>query len=366
MSTNINRRVRLVLNVVIPLLFAFVVGAIFALVAGYNPVTVYTTIFQSGLGSVGGIMQSLGFATPLMMTGIAIAFAFKAGIWNLGVEGQLYIGAMATALIGGGYFGFSEMGLPSWLHISIALLFGAIFGVLYACIPAALKAYLGVNEVVTTIMLNYAATYFTTYLVKCHFQGSATYDSTEMIMRSATIQKLNVNYRVTWAVFIGIAIVLIVWFIQRKTKFGYEISAIGRQLEFSEAAGMRVKKKIFIMFMISGAIAGIAGGTEMLGVNKQFTPNFSTNPGLGWQGYFICVLSRQHPIAVLIIAFIFGVFRYGSIALQSQVGLQLDLLNIVQGSLIIFYSIQYLDPAKRFRIWRHKLATADADPAKLS
>lgn len=349
MSNNLNRRIRTLLNVLLPLLFAFTVGAIFALIAGYNPLVVYSTIFKSSFGSLGGIMQSLGFATPLMMTGIAIAAAFKAGIWNLGVEGQLYIGAMATALVGGGYFGFAEMGLPSWLHITIALVAGAVFGMLYACIPAALKAYLAVNEVVTTIMLNYAATHFTTYLVKVHFQGSATYDSTNMVMRSAVIQKLNVNYRVTWALFIAIAIILIIWFIQRKTKFGYEISAIGRQLEFSEAAGMRVKKKIFIMFMISGAIAGIAGGTEMLGVNKQFTPNFSTNPGLGWQGYFICVLSRQNPLAVLIIAIIFGAFRYGSIALQSEIGLPLDLLNIVQGSLIIFYSIQYLNPAKRFR-----------------
>ncbi len=363
MNIKTSKRVCSVLNVIIPLFFSFMIGAIFASIAGYNPLVVYSTIFKSSFGSYGGIMQSLGFATPLMMTGIAIAFAFKAGIWNLGVEGQLYIGAMAAALVGGGYFGISELNLPPWLHITLAILAGALFGTLYACIPAALKAYLGVNEVVTTIMLNYAATYFTTYLVKCHFQGSATYDSTQMIMRTAMIAKLDRSYRVTWALFIGIAIVLIVWFIQRKTKFGYEISAIGRQLEFSEAAGMRVKKKIFIMFMISGAIAGIAGATEMLGVNKQFTPNFSTNPGLGWQGYFICVLSAQNPIAVLIIAVIFGAFRFGSIALQSQIGLPLDLLNIVQGSLIIFYSIKYLNPAKLVRKAKEKKLTGQQTPA---
>lgn len=333
------------INVVIPLFLAFLVGAFFALMAGYNPLDVYFQIFAEGFGSLGGIMQSLGFATPLIMTGVATAFAFKSGIWNIGVEGQLYIGAMATALIGGGYFGIAELNLPSYVIIPLALLCGVFFGSLYACIPAAMKAYLGINEVVTTIMLNYAATYFTTYLVKCHFQGSATYDSTEMIMSSAVIQKFNPSYRVTWAIFLAIAIIVIIWFIQSKTKFGYEVNAIGRQLEFSEAAGMRVKKKIFIMFLISGAIAGLAGGTEMLGVNKQFTPEFSTNPGLGWQGYYICVLSRQNPIAILIIAIVFGAFRYGSIALQSKIGLPLDLLNIIQGVLILFFSIQYLSPA---------------------
>ena len=334
-----------IINIIIPVFLAFLVGAIFALIAGYNPFEVYFKIFAEGFGSLGGFMQSLGFATPLMLTGVATAFAFKSGIWNIGVEGQLYMGAMATALIGGGYFGIRDMGLPSYVVIPLALFAGVFFGTLFACIPAALKAYLGINEVVTTIMLNYAATYFTTYLVKCHFQGSATYDATEMIMPSAVISKLNPSYRVTWAIFLAIAIVLVIWFIQSKTKFGYEINAIGRQLEFSEAAGMRVKKKIFIMFMISGAIAGLAGGTEMLGVNKQFTPEFSTNPGLGWQGYYICVLSRQNPIAILIIAIIFGAFRYGSIALQSQIGLPLDLLNIIQGVLILFFSIQYLSPS---------------------
>lgn len=353
MSNRTSERVCSVLNVIIPLFFAFLVGAIFALIAGYNPITVYGTILAKGFGSIGGIMQSLGFATPLIMTGIATAFAFKSGIWNIGVEGQLYMGAMATALIGGGYFGIN---LPAGMHVVVALLAGALLGMLFACIPAALKAFLGVNEVVTTIMLNFAATYFTTYLVKCQFQGSATYDSTESILSTAIIPKLDPRYRVTYALFLAIAIVMVIWFVSKRTKFGYEISAIGRQLEFSEAAGMRVKKKIFIMFIISGAIAGLAGGSEMLGVNKQFTPNFSTNPGLGWQGYFICVLSQQNPLAVLIIAIIFGGFRYGSIALQSQIGLPLDLLNIIQGSLILFYSIQYLVPGKKYGFFKPKRA----------
>lgn len=334
------------LNGLIPLFFAFLLGGVFTLIIGYNPLMVYGMIVRNGFGSFGGWMQTLGFATPLMMTGIATAFAFKSGIWNIGVEGQLYMGAMAAALAGGGYFFFG--GLPSVVHIPVAVLLGALCGMLYAVIPALLKAYLSVNEVVTTIMLNYAAAYFTTYLVKGHFQGSETYDATEAVMSTAIIPKLITKYRVTYALFIAIAIILIVWFIIKRTKFGYEISAIGRQLEFSEAAGMRVKRKILLIFLISGAIAGVAGATEILGVNKNFTPNFSTNPGLGWQGYFIAVLARQNPIAVLIIAILFGGFRYGSIAVQSKLGIPLDLLNIIQGSLIIFYSIQYLREDKDY------------------
>ncbi len=344
-----------VLNVLIPLFFAFLVGAVFALIIGYNPLEVYGLIVSRAFGSLTGIMQTLGFATPLMMTGIATAFCFKAGLWNIGVEGQLYMGAMGAALVGGGYFGFGN--LPAGLHMVVAILIGALCGMIYAAVPALLKAYLSVNEVVTTIMLNYAATYFTTYLVKVHFQGSQTFDATEVVMDSAVIPKFASRYRVTWAVILAVVIILIIWFVEKRTKFGYEISAIGRQLEFSEAAGMRVKKKILMIFLISGAIAGIAGATEILGVNKQFTPNFSTNPGLGWQGYFICVLSQRNPIAVLIIALVFGGFRYGSIAAQSSLGVPLDLLNIIQGSLIIFYSIQYVNEnTALFKSLRKKLS----------
>lgn len=342
----IAKQAKAVLNVLIPLIFAFSVGAIFTLIIGYSPFKVYGLIIKNGFGSFGGWMQTLGFATPLMLTGIATAFAFKSGLWNIGVEGQLYMGAIAAAVVGGGYYFFDK--LPGILHLIVAILMGALFGMLYAAIPALLKAFLSINEVVTTIMLNYAAIYFTTYLVKGHYQGSETYDSTEAVMPSAIIPKLMTKYRVTFALFLAIAIILIVWFVVKKTKFGYEISAIGRQLEFSEAAGMRVKKKIILIFLVSGAIAGIAGATEILGVNKNFTPNFSTNPGLGWQGYFIAVLSKQNPIAVLIIAILFGGFRYGSIAVQSTMGIPLDLLNIIQGSLIIFYSIQYLDENKQY------------------
>lgn len=328
------------LNIVIPLLFAFGVGAIFALIIGYNPLKVYGMIIKAAFGTGGGWMQTLGFACPIIMTGIATAFAFKAGLWNIGVEGQLYIGAMAAALVGGGYYFFGD--LPSFLHLPLALLMGMVFGALFALIPAMLKAYLSINEVVTTIMLNYVAIDFTTYLVKAWYQGDQSYDSTYNVMESALIPKLISKYRLTFAIFIAVLIVFIIWFVLRKTRFGYEIGAIGRQLEFSEAAGMRVKRKIIQVFLVSGAIAGIAGATEILGVNKNFTPEFSTNPGLGWQGYFVAVLAKDNPIAVLIVAIIFGGFRYGSIATQSKTGVPLDLLNIIQGALIMFFAIQYV------------------------
>ena len=333
MSDNLKRRSIPVLNAVIPLAFAFALGAIFTMIAGYNPLTVYGLILKTAFTSGGGWMQTLGFACPIILTGIATAFAFQSGLWNIGVEGQLYFGAFAAALVGAGYFGLD-------------------------CIPVGLQMPLSV--VVTTIMLNYIAIELTEFLTKAFFQGDQSYDSTYAIQETAEIPKIMSRYRVSYAIFLAVAIVLVVWFVSRRTSFGYEISAIGRQLEFSEAVGMRVRKKIVLIFLISGAIAGVTGATEVLGVNKNFMPNFSTNPGLGWQGYYVAVLAHNNPLAVLLIAIIFGGFRYGSIAVQSKLGVPLDLLNIIQGALILFYSIKYFHENKE-KIQKH---LKKANPAK--
>ena len=339
-KTKRKERAIFILNTIIPLLFAFLVGAVFALIIGYNPLEVYGVILKGAFSTAGGWMQSLGFACPIIMTGIATAFAFQSGLWNIGVEGQLYIGAFASALVGGGYFFFDAV--PPMLQAPLALVAGALMGMLYGLIPALLKAYLNIDLVVTTIMLNYIAIETTEYLVKAFFQGNQSYDSTYAVMPTAVIPKLMSRYRLTYAIFIAVAVVAAVWFLLRRTRFGYEVGAIGRQLEFSEAVGMRVRKKILLVFLISGAIAGLAGACEILGVNKNFTPNFSTNPGLGWQGYFVAVLAQNNPIAVLLVAIVFGGFRYGSISAQSQLGVPLDLLNIIQGALIMFYAIEYI------------------------
>lgn len=333
------------LNILVPLLLALLVGACFIMIAGYNPLEVYLLIAKTAFTS-DGWMQTLGFSCPIILTGIATAFAFQSGLWNIGVEGQLYCGAFAAALVGAGYFGLDA--IPAFLQMPAALLAGILMGTIYAMIPALLKAYLNVDVVVTTIMLNYIAIEFTEFLTKVFFQGDSTYDATYAVSEAAEIPKIISRYRVTYAIFLAVLVVAIVWFISRKTSFGYEISAIGRQLEFSEATGMRVRKKIIIIFMISGAIAGIAGATEVLGVNKNFTPNFSTNPGFGWQGYYTAVLAHNNPLGVLIIAILFGGFRYGTIAAQSSLGIPLDLVNIIQGTLILFYAIKYISSRSRF------------------
>ena len=335
-----------IVNRIIPLILAFLVGAIFCLVIGYNPLTIYAYILKGAFGSLSGVMQSLGYACPIIMTSLATAFCFKAGVWNIGVEGQLYFGAYAAAIIGAGYYGLDA--IPDVLKMPAALLGGALAGMLYAIIPALLKAYLNIDVVVTTIMFNNIAIGFCNFMCKAWHQSRETsYDSTDYIADAAVIPKFVGKYRATYAIFLALFIAVVIVFIVKKTRLGFEMTCLGRQFEFSEAAGMRAKSKIIIVFMVSGIIAGLAGATEVLGVNKNFIPAFSQNPGLGWEGYYVASLTGSNPFASVIVSIIFGGFRYGSISAQSKLGMPLDLLNIIKSTMILFYAIQYLRPSSK-------------------
>ncbi len=166
------------------------------------------------------------------------------------------------------------------------------------------------------------------------------YAHTEFILESARLAKLDSKYRCTVAIFIALAVWLIMYYILKRTKFGYEINCIGKQWEFSDAVGMRVSRKIIIIFVIGGALAGLAGATEILGVNYNFVNSFSANPGIGWDGFFVCILAGSNPLGILIYSIIFGALRYGALTAQTGLGVPLDILNIIKITLILFMAVK--------------------------
>ena len=329
------KRICGVIDVIIPLVLAFGVGSIFSLICDCNPFKLYGYICKKAFGSLGGWLNTLGYTTPILMTGIATAFSIRAGIWNMGIEGQVFCGAFATAIAG-----YAIKGLPAAIHIPICLLVGALFGAAYALIPGLLKAKFRINEVVTTVMLNSIATTVTTFVTQNYLSTGDAYVHTEFIENSARLSKFISRYRCSTAFIIAIVIWAVLYFVLAKTKFGYEVSCIGKQLEFSDAVGMRVSKKIIAIFVIGGAIAGIAGATEIMGVNYNFTPTFSASPGIGWDGFFVCVLVGSDPIGILIYSIVFGALRYGAIVAQTGLGVPLDLVNVVKSTLILFEAIK--------------------------
>lgn len=324
-------------NTLIPVVFALSTGAVFLLISGNNPLEVYANIIKWSFLDKVGLTYTFAFAAPISMTGLAIAIAYKGGTFNLGVEGQLYVGAFFAT-----YLGFAIEGLPRLLHISICILGGALAGMLLALIPAVMKAFFRISEVVTTIMINNVAIIFTTYLTNGPFTANAGFTATYPVNDTAKLSRLYGTSRLSTSIFIAIGIFVIVWTIMKKSKLGFEIEALGRQKEFSDAMGMKFHIKTIILFLISGAIAGVAGTTEILGVHYRFTPSFSSNPGTGWQGVQVANLAGRSPVGVIIVSIFFGAFKYGGTCLQTRMGVSPDLVNIIQSSLILFIAVRYV------------------------
>ncbi len=332
-----------VLNGLLPVALAFILGSIFISVAGHNPFQVYGLIIEEAFLDRNGFINTLAYGTPIIMTALASCMAYNANVYNFGTEGQLYCGAFL-----GAFLGFTLEGIPHIPHVIICLAGGVIGGMLYALIPALLKSLLRINEVVTTIMLNSVAIIFTTYLTNGPFNAHVGYSATDPVAETAQLVRLYPGARLTTSFFIMIILVVAVYIILSKTKLGYEIRALGSNSEFSDAMGMRVYRKYILLFMVSGGIAGLAGASEIMGVNYRFTPSFSTNPGLGWDGVQIALLARNNPILSCVVGIIYGGFKYGGVVLQSKLGLSNDIINIIQSSLILFLSIRYLDERTNF------------------
>ena len=207
-------------DVLVPLLFAFGVGSIFSLICGCNPFTLYSYIIKKAFFSVGGLLNTLGYTTPIIITGMATALSIRANMYNMGIEGQVFLGAFTAALAG-----YMIKGVPTALHVTLCLLIGAAFGAVYALIPGLLKAKLRVNEVVTTVMLNSIATQVTGFLTQSYLGTGDAYAHTEFIEQTARLAKLNSKYRCTTAIFIALAIWLILYFILKKSAMRLTASA---------------------------------------------------------------------------------------------------------------------------------------------
>lgn len=325
----------LVGDVLIPLVFAFIVGSIFSVICGTSPFTLYGYIIQRAFMSTGGLLNTLGYATPIIITGMATALSLRAGIFNMGIESQVILGGLTAGLAG-----YLIPGLPKPIHLVVCLAIAALCASCLALIPGILKAKLRINEVVTTVMLNSITLQVATFLTNSYLGTGDAYPHTEYILETARLTQLNSKYRCTTAIFIALLIWMALYFILKRTKLGYEIDCIGKQWEFSDAVGMRVSRKIILIFVLGGAVAGIAGATEIMGVNYNFTPTFSANPGIGWDGFYACILSGNHPVGILIYAVVFGALRYGAIAAQTGLGVPLDLINIIKSTLVLFMAVR--------------------------
>ncbi|MCB9460691.1 MAG: ABC transporter permease [Anaerolineaceae bacterium] len=322
-----------VARILVTLALALIIGGIIMQLSGKDALNAYQVLWNSAVGTDRAIADTLLKATPLIFTGLATMVAFKAGIFNVGVEGSLYMGAFAAAWVG-----FTFIDLPGLALITLAFLVGGLAGGLWGAIPGYFKAWFKVDEVVTTIMLNYVAILFTEYLVLGPFfvPGMSNAMSAEVALQA---QLPRIISRSQWnpSFFIAIGTFFVVLFMMRRMTLGYEVNVLGTNATFARWAGIPVRRLIVLVMFISGFIGGLAGAGQVLGVHYRFVAGFSR--GLGFDGIVVALLGRNSPIGVLLAALFFGALRSGAATMEMFVRIPRDLIDIVQALIIFFIAI---------------------------
>jgi simple sugar transport system permease protein len=324
---------------IIAILAAFLVGAVVLWATGYSPIEAYSAVLTGAFGDVYGVGQTLTQATPIIFTALAFLFAFKCGLFNIGAEGQLLIGGFVAALVG-----ISFADLPIFIHLPLALLAGASGGAIWGFIPGVLKAKLGAHEVITTMMLSYVALYVTSYMVNYPFKAPGWVAQTVFITPSAELPRILQPTQLSASMMIALIVAALTAYVLEKTTLGYEVRAIGLNPAAAESSGINVKKGMIIALVISGAIAGLGGAGEILGVHRRFIDNFS--PGYGWDGLAVALIGGLNPIGAVLAAILFGALRSGGMMMNMVTGVPLDIISVLQALVVLFVSaprlIKYL------------------------
>ncbi|GMQ85437.1 MAG: ABC transporter permease [Acidimicrobiia bacterium] len=291
----------------------------------------YKALFLGAVGSPRAISETLFSATPLILAGLAVAIGFRAGLFNIGVNGQMLIGGMAALWVG---FTFS---LPLILHITIAVVVGIIFGALWGGITGFLKGKTGAHEVITTIMFNFIALFLVDYLLKTRFfQATGRQDPiSKQVAESARFPSLFEGGRVHIGFLIALVAVFFTYWLLFKSSIGFEFRAVGFNPDAGRYAGMNVAWIYVAVMGVSGALAGIAGSNQLLGLAPyQALPGFSGNTG--FDAIALALLGRSHPFGVLAAALLFGALRAGGRSMQGLAGIPLDLVLVMQALIIVF------------------------------
>lgn len=326
-------------NSILPVLLAFIIGGVIMAAIGENPFKTYGILLGKSLLTTKGFLTTLHYASPLILTGLAIAITFKANIFNMGVEGQMLLGAFFSGIVGA----YIPAQMNSILAKIICITVGILCGAIFAMVPAILKAYFKVNEMVVTLMLNYAVIKVLEFLATGVFRDlSSGYVCTPTIQQNTMFSRLG-SSRITAFFFIAIAAFVVMYFVMNKSKLGYETTAIGKNLEFAEATGMKVHKKILILMAVSGALSGLAGAGYMMSDQFKFSLSFSGNPGLGWDGMLIALLGAHSPVGVLIAAVFYAALKTGADNINLYSTVPKEIVTVIQGLIILFLAVKFIN-----------------------
>lgn len=323
---------------VISVLIGLLSGAVIMLGFGYNPIEGYAALWEGAFGDMYFVGETVRQVTPYILTGLAVAFAFRTGLFNIGAEGQVIVGWLSAIWVG------ITFDLPMYIHLPFAVIVAALAGAIWGFIPGLLKARLGVHEVIVTIMLNYVALYSSNALIRSVLSDNQ--DKTDKIAATASLssewlQNLTFFSRMHYGILIALFAAIIMWFLIERTSIGYELKSVGYNQHASKYAGMNVQRNIILAMVISGAFAGLAGAMEGLGTygNMSVSSGFTN---LGFDGIAVALLGANTAIGVILAAFLFGALKVGALNMPTEAGVPNELVDIIIALIIFFVASSYI------------------------
>lgn len=358
MTNKVNKRKSLgsskILFTIISILLGLLVGALVLLIAGFDPIEGFKNLFLGVFKSPRNMGWAIVTSTPIIMTGLGVAFAFKTGLFNMGAEGQFIIGTIVAFLVG------YNLNLPPVLLPIVAIVLAMVIGAIYGAIAGFVKAKFGIHEVISTIMLNWIAFYFQNFVVYRFRQPNSmssfdVADNAKITLFTDAAKRFDGFFSkffrapIHWGTIIAIVAVIVVWYILNKTTLGYELKAVGLNREASEYGGINAGNKIIQSMAISGAICSLAGVTQVLG----FTYNLSilsSMQNFGFDGLAVSLLASNNPIGVIFSGLFFGSLKYAGGNLQRTMGVPSEIISIIIGTIILFTAVPLV-----FRIIKAKM-----------
>lgn len=305
------------------------IGGALTGLGGANPLTAYAAFLDGAVGSIYNLGTSLVKSIPLMLAGLGLAFAFRCGVFNVGAEGQLYFGALGAVLLG------TMLDAPPLLHVPLSLAAAFLGGALWAAIPGYLKARWTVNEIITTILLNYVAIYFVSYLVSGPLKDpQGIYPKTAMIASTARLPIILPETRLHAGLILGLIAAVVLYVIQTRTTLGFRVRAVGAGPLASNYAGINVRRTMMTAMLVSGGLAGLAGAAEVLGSQFRLLEYFS--PGWGYAAIVVAILGALQPFGVVLAALFFGALESGAYSIQITLGIPTSLMYIIEGLAVLF------------------------------
>jgi ABC-type uncharacterized transport system permease subunit len=308
---------------------ALLIGAFFIAAAGISPLRAYSELLRGAFGSLSGFGVTMQKTAPLLFAGLGVAFAFRCGLFNIGGEGQIYMGALF-----GGWLALTLSDLPAPVLLPAVLVLSFIGGGIWGAIPGFLRAKWNMSEIITTILLNYVGFWFVSFLLHGPLQESrGYYPQSEVLPQASWLPIIWPATRVNLGIILALLAAAGVYIVMWRTTIGYQIRAVGSNPEAAEYSGIPVVRSMVLAMFVSGGLMGLAGAVEILGVQHRLSDFFS--PGYGFDGIAVALLGYTHPVGVTLAAVFFGGLRAGFNAVQRTEGLPLALAQVVQGLTLI-------------------------------